>query len=65
MPIIKARSSSIINSVDLRGTPTAATAAKRAAINSPFSEIAGFIIFFIKLIKIILFIQIFIFDWFC
>ena len=27
MPIIKARSSSIINSVDLRGTPTAATAA--------------------------------------
>jgi hypothetical protein len=28
MPIIKARSSSIINSVDLRGTPTAVTAAK-------------------------------------
>jgi hypothetical protein len=28
MPIIKARSSSIINSVDLRGTPTAATAAQ-------------------------------------
>ena len=28
MPIIKARSSSIINSVDLRGTPTAPTAEK-------------------------------------
>jgi hypothetical protein len=31
MPIIKARSSSIINSVDLRGAPTAATAAQGTA----------------------------------